>query len=67
MDKVVKEVKDLEKYIETKVEEKVKMASSKWSAMGTKQKLDFIFVAMGIIAFTTSALASIKKIRGGGI
>lgn len=65
MDKVVKEVKDLEKFIENKVEEKVKMASSKWSAMGTKQKMDFIFVACGIVAFVTSALASLKKIRGG--
>jgi hypothetical protein len=66
MSNVGKEIKDLEKFIETKVEEKVKMASSKWSAMGTKQKMDFIFVAMGIVAFTTSALASFKKIRSEG-
>lgn len=65
MNKVVEEVKDLEKFIENKVEEKVKMASSKWSAMGTKQKMDFVFVACGIVAFVTSALASLKKLRGG--
>lgn len=64
MNNTTQELKGLEKIIETKVEEKIKMASSKWSAMGTKQKLDFIFVSMGIIAFTVTALANIKKLRG---
>ena len=66
MDKAVDEIKSLEKFIETKVEEKVKMASSKWSAMGTKQKMDFIFVGLGILAFSVNIWKTLKEIRGGG-
>jgi hypothetical protein len=67
MSDVVKEIKDLEKFIETKVEQKVKMASSKFSAMGTKQKMDFIFVGLGIIAFSVNIWKSLKEIRGGSM
>tara|TARA_R110001592_G_scaffold337508_1_gene624200 strand:+ start:3792 stop:3995 length:204 start_codon:yes stop_codon:yes gene_type:complete len=67
MNKVVEEVKDLEKFIENKVEEKVKMASSKWSAMGTKQKMDFVFVGLGILAFSVNIWKTLKEIRGGGV
>jgi hypothetical protein len=67
MDKAVEEIKNLDKYIETKVEEKVKMASSKWSAMGTKQKMDFIFVGLGILAFSVNIWKTLKEIRGGGV
>ena len=67
MNKVVEEVKELEKFIENKVEEKVKMASSKWSAMGTKQKMDFVFVGLGILAFSVNIWKTLKEIRGGGV
>tara|TARA_B110000259_G_scaffold151836_1_gene171660 strand:+ start:675 stop:878 length:204 start_codon:yes stop_codon:yes gene_type:complete len=66
MNNVGKEIKDLEKFIETKVEEKVKMASSNWGAMGTKQKMDFIFVGLGILAFSVNIWKTLKEIRGGG-
>lgn len=61
---VSQEINELESFIERKVEEKVKVVSNKWSQMGTKQKLDFIFVACGIVAFTLTAIANLKKIRG---
>lgn len=67
MDKAIEEIKNLEKYIETKVEEKVKMASSNFSAMGTKQKMDFIFVGLGIFAFSVNIWKTLKEIRGGGV
>lgn len=57
------EIEDLEKYIEAKVEDKVKLASNKWSKMGTKQRLDLVFVSMGIIAFSISALNGLKSLR----
>lgn len=57
------EIEDLEKYIEAKVEDKVKLASNKWSKMGTKQRLDLVFVSMGIIAFSISALNGLKALR----
>ena len=67
MDKAIEEIKNLEKYIETKVEEKVKMASSNFYAMGTKQKMDFIFVGLGILAFSVNIWKTLKEIRGGGV
>mgnify|MGYP006000220671 CR=1 FL=1 len=60
---VMYEIEDLEKYIEAKVEDKVKLASNKWSKMGTKQRLDLVFVSMGIIAFSISALNGLKALR----
>tara|TARA_Y100000385_G_scaffold283898_1_gene340918 strand:- start:107 stop:310 length:204 start_codon:yes stop_codon:yes gene_type:complete len=60
---VMDEIEDLEKYIEAKVEDKVKLASNKWSKMGTKQRLDLVFVSMGIIAFSISALNGLKSLR----
>jgi hypothetical protein len=60
---VMDEIEDLEKYIEAKVEDKVKLASNKWSKMGTKQRLDLVFVSMGIIAFSISALNGLKALR----
>ncbi len=60
---VMDEIEDLEKYIEAKVEDKVKLASNKWSKMGTKQRLDLVFVSIGIIAFSISALNGLKALR----
>ena len=57
------EVKEFDSYVEQKIQREIKDVHNKWNKMGTKQKLDTIFVVMGIIAFTTNALVSIKKLR----
>ena len=60
---ITDEVLELESYIEDKVDKKLKEGQNKWSKMTTKQKLDLIFVTMGIIAFSVTALANFKKLR----
>ena len=60
---ITDEVLELESYIEDKVDKKIKEGQNKWSKMTTKQKLDLIFVTMGIVAFTFSALSHLKKLR----
>jgi hypothetical protein len=57
------EVEKFDSYVEQKIQREIKDVHNKWNKMGTKQKLDTIFVVMGIIAFTTNALVSIKKLR----
>jgi hypothetical protein len=56
-------LKEFDSYVEQKIQREIKDVHNKWNKMGTKQKLDTIFVVMGIIAFTTNALVSIKKLR----
>lgn len=63
---VEKELGDLDKYIDEKVEQKVKTVSNKWSGMSTKQKLDFVFVIVGISYFSLALLSTVRKMRSGG-
>lgn len=60
---VQKEIAELENVIDKKVGERMKLASSKWSAMSFKTKLEVIFLGMGIIAFTSVAFTNLKKFR----
>lgn len=64
--KVSKELSDLDDYIDEKVNDKLKSAGSKWSNMSAKQKLDFVFVIVGISYFSIALLNTVKKMRNGG-